>query len=289
MTLAETSIRRPVLAIVVSVLIVLFGAVGFTYLGVREYPALDPPIVTVTTTYPGASPDVIASQITEPLEQNISGASGIRVISSTSREGESQIKIEFDLSVEMEAAANDVRDKVSIARKMLPLDVDPPVVEKADADEQPIVFMTVRSETKSIYDVAYIADTLIKERVQTIPGVSTVRIFGDKRYAIRLLLDPARMSALRVTPGDVEQAVLTQNVDRPAGRLEGRDTGLCLRHPTAEAKHVQEQTGPAHVPRRQRRVGLRGRESARHRLHRGVIALGGHGRGRQHDPSDGGS
>jgi len=229
MTLSETSIRRPVLATVLSVVIVLFGVVGFSYLGVREYPALDPPVVTVTTTYPGASPDVIASQITEPLEQNISGAPGIRVISSTSQEGRSQIKVEFDLSVDLEAAANDVRDKVSVARKMLPLDVDPPVVEKADADAQPIVFLTVSSETKSIYDVAYIADTLIKERVQTIPGVSTVRIFGDKRYAIRLLLDPDKMAAHKVTPLDVEQAVTRQNVDLPAGRVEGSATDMGLR------------------------------------------------------------
>lgn len=229
MTLSEMSIRRPVLAVVMSTIIVLFGLVGFSYLGVREYPALDPPIVTVTTNYPGASPDVIASQITEPLEQNISGASGIRVISSNSKEGRSQIKVEFDLSVDMEAAANDVRDKVSVARKMLPTDVDPPVVEKADADAQPIVFLTVQSDTKSIFDVAHIADTVIKERVQTIPGVSTVRIFGDKRYAIRLLLDPDRMSAQGIIPQDVQAAVERENVDLPAGRFEGSSTEIGLR------------------------------------------------------------
>lgn len=229
MTLSETSIHRPVLAIVMSVVIVLFGVVGFTFLGVREYPALDPPMVTITTTYPGASPDVISSQITEPLEQNISGAAGIRVISSTSQEGRSQIKVEFGLDVDLEAAANDVRDKVSVARRMLPLDVDPPVVEKADADAQPIVFLTVSSDTKSIYDVAYIADTLIKERVQTIPGVSTVRIFGDKRYAIRLLLNPDKLAALKVTAQEVEQAVARENIDLPAGRLEGAESEMGLR------------------------------------------------------------
>ncbi len=229
MTLAELSIRRPVLAIVLSTVIVVFGLVGFTYLGVREYPALDPPIVTVTTSYPGASPDVISSQITEPLEQNISGASGIKVMSSTSQEGRSQIKVEFDLSVDMEAAANDVRDKVSVARRLLPADVDPPIVEKADADAQPIVFLTLSSDTKSIFDVAYVADTLIKERVQTIPGVSTVRIFGDKRYAMRLLLDPDSMAAHGITPLDVEAAVGRQNVDLPAGRVEGHNTEMGLR------------------------------------------------------------
>jgi len=228
-TLSEISIRRPVLAVVLSALLVLFGIVGFRFLGVREYPAVDPPVVTVTTTYPGASPDVISSQITEPIEQSISGIAGIRVMSSTSRDGQSQIKVEFDLSVDLEAAANDVRDKVSVARRLLPQDVDPPVVEKADADAQPIVFMTIQSETKSIIDVAYIAETLVKERVQTIPGVSTVRIFGEKRYAMRLLLDPDRMTANGVTPSDVQAALSRENVDLPAGRIEGSDTEMGLR------------------------------------------------------------
>jgi multidrug efflux pump len=228
-TLSEVSIRRPVLAIVLSTLLVLFGVVGFRFLGVREYPAVDPPIVTVTTTYPGASPDVISSQITEPIEQSISGIAGIRVMSSTSRDGQSQIRVEFDLSIDLEAAANDVRDKVSVARRLLPADVDPPIVEKADADAQPIVFMTLQSETKSTNDVAYIAETLVKERVQTIPGVSTVRIFGEKRYAMRLLLDPDRLTANGVTPEDVQSALERENVDLPAGRIEGRDTEMGLR------------------------------------------------------------
>lgn len=229
MTLSEISIRRPVLATVLSVIIVLFGVVGFRFLGVREYPALDPPTVTVTTNYPGASPEVIESQITEPLEQNISGVAGIRVLSSTSRDGQSQIKVEFDLGIDMDAAANDIRDKVSIARRMLPVDVDPPIVEKADADSQPIVFLTLKSETKSIYDVAYVADTLVKERVQTIPGVSTVRIFGDKRYAMRLLLDPNKMAAHGITPVDVQAALGRENVELPGGRIEGVQTEMGLR------------------------------------------------------------
>jgi multidrug efflux pump len=228
-TLAEVSIRRPVLAVVMSVVIVLFGVVGFKFLGVREYPAVDPPVVTVTTNYPGASPDVISSQITEPIEQSISGVAGIRVISSTSRDGQSQIRVEFDLAVPMDAAANDVRDKVSVARRLLPADVDPPVVEKADADSTPIVFMTLQSEQKSIYDVAYVADTIVKERVQTIPGVASVRIFGDKRYAMRLLLDPERMAAHGITPSDVQAALSRENVDLPAGRLEGTNTEMGLR------------------------------------------------------------
>ncbi len=229
MTLAEISIRRPVLAIVMSLVIVLFGVVGFRFLGVREYPAVDPPMVTVTTNYPGASPDVIAAQITEPLEQNISGVAGIRVISSTSREGQSQIKVEFDLSESLESAANDVRDKVALARRNLPVDMDPPIVEKADADASPIVFLTLKSDTKSILDVAYVADTLIKDRIQTIPGVASVRIFGDKRYAMRLVLDASRLAAHEVTIQDVESAFLREGIDLPAGRIEGADTEMGLR------------------------------------------------------------
>jgi multidrug efflux pump len=229
MSLAEVSIRRPVLAVVMSILIVVFGLVGFMFLGVREYPAVDPPVVTVTTNYGGASPEVVSAQITEPLEQSISGVAGIRVMSSTSSDGRSQIRIEFDLSVPMDAAANDVRDKVAVARAQLPADADPPIVEKADADSSPIVFLTLRSETKNILEVAYIADTVIKERVQTIPGVAGVRIFGDKRYAMRLYLDADRMGAHGVTPGDIQAAIQRENVDLPAGRLEGASTEMGLR------------------------------------------------------------
>jgi multidrug efflux pump len=228
-SLAEVSIRRPVLAVVMSIIIVVFGLVGFRFLGVREYPAVDPPVVTVTTNYGGASPDVVAAQITEPLEQSISGVAGIRVMSSTSSDGRSQIRVEFDLSVPMDAAANDVRDKVSVARQQLPADADPPTVEKADADSSPIVFLTLRSETKNILDVAYIADTVIKERVQTIPGVASVRIFGDKRYAMRLSLDADRMAAHGVTASDIQAAIQRENVDLPAGRLEGASTEMGLR------------------------------------------------------------
>ncbi|HTV18376.1 MAG TPA: efflux RND transporter permease subunit [Polyangiaceae bacterium] len=229
MSLAEVSIRRPVLAVVMSIVIVVFGLVGFKFLGVREYPAVDPPVVTVTTNYGGASPEVVAAQITEPLEQSISGVAGIRVMSSTSSDGRSQIRVEFDLSVAMDAAANDVRDKVALARQQLPADADPPIVEKADADSSPIVFLTLRSETKSILDVAYVADTVIKERVQTIPGVASVRIFGDKRFAMRLLLDADRMSAHGVTAADIQAAIQRENVDLPAGRLEGSSTEMGLR------------------------------------------------------------
>ncbi|MBL9022520.1 MAG: efflux RND transporter permease subunit [Myxococcales bacterium] len=229
MTLAETAVRRPVFATVLSLVLVIFGVVGFSFLGVREYPAVDPPVVTVTTTYPGANPDVVDSQITEPLEQALSGIPGVRTMSSTSRDGTSAIRLEFDLSVDLEAAANDVRDKVSGAVGRLPIDADPPVVEKADADSSPVVFLTVRSDTKDILEVSNVADTLIKERVQTIPGVSTVRIFGEKRYAMRLWLDAERMAAHRITPQDIQRSLGQQNVDLPSGRIEGSSTELGVR------------------------------------------------------------
>jgi multidrug efflux pump len=228
-TLAELSIRRPVLAAVMSVVLVIFGVVGFLLLGVREYPAVDPPVVTVNTSYAGANPDVVDAQITEPLEQALSGIPGIRTMSSTSREGSSSIRLEFELEIDLEAATNDVRDKVSGAVRRLPADADPPVVEKADADSAPVVFLTVHSDEKSIIEVSNVADTLIKERVQTIPGVSVVRVFGEKRYAMRLWLDADKMAAHRVTPGDVQRALASQNVDLPSGRIEGTQTELGIR------------------------------------------------------------
>jgi len=229
MDLPGTSIRRPVLAIVLSTMLVIFGAVGFMLLPVREYPAVDPPVVTISTSYSGASPDVIDSQITEPLEGVINGISGIRTISSTSREGGSSIRVEFTLDTDLEAAANDVRDKVSQAINRLPDDADPPSVEKADADSAPIIFMTLQSDKRSILEVSKIADTVVKERVQTIPGVSSVRIWGEKRLAMRLWMDPAKMVAHDVTPQDVQAALTSQNVDLPSGRIEGNTVELSVR------------------------------------------------------------
>ncbi|MBI3201222.1 MAG: efflux RND transporter permease subunit [Myxococcales bacterium] len=229
MNLAELSLKRPVLALTASFVLLVLGVVGFKFLGVREYPAVDPPVVTVTTNYAGASPDVIDSQITEPLEQAVNGVAGVRNIASTSREGQSAIRVEFAIGTDVDAAANDIRDKVAGAVRRLPADVDPPIVEKADADASPIVFMTVQSETKSILEVNHIADTLIKERMQTIPGVSTVRIFGEKRWAMRLGMDAERMAAHRVTPSDVQEALRRENVDLPAGRVEGSAVEIGLR------------------------------------------------------------
>jgi multidrug efflux pump len=228
-TLSEVSIRRPVLAIVCSLALLLLGAVSFTFLGVREYPAVDPPIVSVRSDYPGANPSVIASQLTEPLEQQINGIDGIRVLSSTSSEERSSIRVEFEVGADLEAAANDVRDRVSRAIRQLPADADPPVVDKADADSEPILFISVQSPSRSILEVNDFADRVVKERIQTIPGVSNVRIFGEKRWAMRLWLDPVRLAAHGLTPLDVQAALVTQNVDLPSGRLEGSAVEMSLR------------------------------------------------------------
>jgi multidrug efflux pump len=229
MSLSETSIRRPVLAIVMSLLIVLFGGTGFYFLGVREYPAVDPPIVTVQTSYPGANPDVVASQITEPLEQVINGIAGIRTLASESRQERSTITVEFTLDSDLDAAANDVRDRVARAARNLPVDSNPPVVEKADADSSPILFLSLESDKRSILEVSDIADRVVRERMETIPGVSSVRIFGEKRYAMRLWMDPVKLAVHGLTPADVQVALDKQNVDLPSGRLEGATNELSLR------------------------------------------------------------
>ncbi len=229
MSLSETSIRRPVLATVLSIVPVVFGLVGIFALGVREYPAVDPPIVTVTTTYAGASPDVVDSVITEPLERAINGVAGIRVLSSSSRTGQSSIRVEFALGSDVAEAANDVRDKVFSALRLLPADADPPVVDKADADSSPIIFMTLKSDSRDTQELSDIADRMIRDRVQTIPGVASVRIFGERRYAMRLLLDPERMTQHAVTPSDIHAALERDNVELPAGSAEGVQTEIGLR------------------------------------------------------------
>jgi multidrug efflux pump len=229
LSLSETSIRRPVLATVLSLVPVLFGIVALTALGIREYPAVDPPLVTVSTTYTGASPEVIDSTITEPLERAINSVAGIRTLSSSSRTGQSNIRVEFGLGIDIAEAANDVRDKVAAARRLLPADADPPVVEKADADSSPIVFATLESDIRDRNELSKIADTLIRDRVQTIPGVASVRIFGERRYAMRLLLDPLAMARNDVTAADVAQALARENVELPAGSLEGVQTDVGLR------------------------------------------------------------
>lgn len=229
MSLSGVSIQRPVLAIVMSIVVVLFGVIGFTSLGVRELPNVDPAIISVNTSYPGANANVIESQITEPLEDAVSSVPGIRTITSTSRDGRSSITIEFELEVDLETAANDVRDKVAGAVRNLPPDVDPPVVSKADADASPIVILNVSSSTRNLLQLSDLADRVFKERLQTIPGVSEVRIYGEKRYAMHLRIDPRKLAAYRVTPLDVRNALSAENIELPAGRIEGDFTELTVR------------------------------------------------------------
>ncbi|MCL2098219.1 MAG: efflux RND transporter permease subunit [Bacteroidales bacterium] len=229
MSLAATCIKRPVLATVLNIIILILGAIGFTYLGVRDYPSVDPSIVTVSTSFPGANADVIETQITEPLESAINGIPGIRSISSSSRDGSSRITVEFNLEVEMETAANDVRDKVSGALRRLPRDVDPPVVEKADADANPIFGVSLRSERRSMIDLSDYAEINFKERLQTISGVSSVGVWGSKKMSIRLKMDPTRLAAYGITPLDVRNAVTNENVELPSGRVEGDNIELSVR------------------------------------------------------------
>ena len=229
MNISELSIRRPVLATVLTIIILLFGLIGYTTLGVREYPSVDNPIISVTCSYPGANAEVIENQITEPLEQNISGIPGNRSLSSTSQQGQCRITVEFELSVDLETAANDVRDKVSRAQRYLPRDCDPPTVSKADADASPILMVAIQSNTRSLLELSEIADLTVKEQLQTIPDVSSVSIWGEKRYSMRLWLDPVKMAGYGITPVDVKNAINDQNLELPSGSIEGNTMELTLR------------------------------------------------------------
>lgn len=230
MSLPSLSLSRPVLAIVLNLIIIIFGAIGFHYLGIRDYPSIDPPIISVRTAYSGANPDVIESQITEPLEKSINGIAGIKTISSTSAQGSSNITVEFNLGEDLESAANDVRDKVSQAVRQLPQDIDaPPVVSKADANSQAIMSMTVQSDRKSLLELSDYAENVLVERLQTIPGVSSIQIWGQRRYAMRLWLDPLKMAGFGITFPDVQTALNTQNVELPSGKLSGGYTELTVR------------------------------------------------------------
>ncbi len=229
MNISELSIRRPVLSTVMILIIVIFGVISYASLGVREFPSVDNPIISVNVSYPGANADVIQSQITEPLEQNINGIPGIRSLSSTSSQGSCRIIIEFELSVDLETAANDVRDKVSRAQRYLPRDCDPPTVSKADADATPIMQISVRSDARNLMEVSEIADLTIKERLQTIPNVSGVDIWGIKKYSMRLWLDPVKMAGYGVTPIDIKNAIDNENVELPSGSIEGNTIELSIR------------------------------------------------------------
>ncbi len=230
MNISELSLKRPVLATVMNLLIMLFGVVGYTFLAVRDYPAIDPPIITVRTSYVGANADVIESQITEPLEKQINGIPGVKSITSSSQVGASNITVEFNLDVNLETAANDVRDKVGQAQGNLPQDIDaPPVVSKADASSDFILMLAVQSPTKSLLELSDYAENVLQQRFQTINEVSGVNILGQKRYAMRLWLIPDKMNAFNVSFTDISEALNKENVEIPAGKIYGNNTELTIK------------------------------------------------------------
>ena len=254
MNISELSIRRPVLATVLTIIILLFGFIGYSALGVREYPSVDNPIISVSCSYPGANADVIESQITEQLEKNINGIPGIRSLSSVSRQGQSRITVEFELSTDLETAANDVRDKVSRAQRYLPRDCDPPTVSKADADATPILMVTIQSAKRSLLELSEIADLTVKEQLQTISNVSSVEIWGEKRYSMRLWLDPAKMAGYGITPMDIKSALDRENIELPSGSIEGNTTELTIRtmglmHTTEEFNNLVVRTEAGRIIR----------------------------------------
>ena len=229
MTLSDISIKRPILSMVLSILIILFGVVGFSRLAVREYPSVDPAVINVRTNYPGANADIIESQITEVLEENINQVEGLKILRSTSSDGRSSITAEFSLEIDMETAANDVRDKVSQTVRYLPPDCEPPIVSKADADAQTIFSVALKSEKRELTDLTDYAINVFKERLQTIPGVSRINIWGERKYAMRLILDPMKMQAYNLTPSDIANALNAQNIELPSGKIENDISEMTVR------------------------------------------------------------
>ncbi|WP_149243185.1 efflux RND transporter permease subunit [Dyadobacter sp. 32] len=230
MNISELSLNRPVLAVVMNLLVILFGVVGYNFLSLRDYPAIDPPIVNVRTSYVGANADIVESQITEPLEKSINGIPGIKTISSSSQVGNSNITVEFNLESDLEAAANDVRDKVSQAQRNLPQDIDaPPVVSKADANSDFILLLAVQSPSKGILELSEYAENVLQQSLQTIDGVSAINIFGQKRFAMRIWLNTDKMSAYGVSFNDISNTLSAENVELPAGKIYGNNTELTIR------------------------------------------------------------
>jgi len=249
MKLSELSIRRPVLAAVMSLAITLLGIISFTRMPVREYPDIEPPIVSVTTLYRGASPSVVETEITDVLEEQFSTIEGVKSITSSSVEQGSSITIEFELSRDVDVAANDVRDRVSRVLGSLPREAEDPVVAKVDINAQPIIWLAFISEQHSTLELSEVADRVLKERLQRVPGVGSVFIGGERRYAMRVWLDPERMAARGLTAQDVEAAIRRENVEIPAGRVEGKGREFAVRtrgelqEPAAFAAIIVRQTG----------------------------------------------
>ncbi|MCI4443370.1 MAG: efflux RND transporter permease subunit [Lentimicrobium sp.] len=230
MSLSTISIKRPVLTIVLNLTIVLFGIIGYSFLGVREFPSIDPAQISIRTNYSGANSDIIESQITEPLEKAINSIDGIRNITSSSTQGSSNITIEFNLNKNLEEAANDVRDKVSQAVRSLPKDIDaPPVVSKADANSDAIISMTIQSDSRNELELSDYAENVISQRMETIPGVSGVQIWGQKKFAMRLWIDPIKLASYGCTVSEVRDALNNQNVELPSGKLTGNNTELTVK------------------------------------------------------------
>ena len=228
-SLSTISINRPVLAMVMNIVIVIFGVIGFLYLGVREFPSVDPPVISVSTGYTGANAEIIESQITEPIEGALNSIAGIETLTSVSRDGRSTVTAVFGLGVDLEAAANDVRDKVAAVVSRLPPDANPPRISKADANSGAILFLNIRSDQRTLLDLTSIAENTFKDRVQTIRGVSSVQVWGAKRYSMRLWMDPGKLAAYQLTPLDVLNAVRANNIELPSGRVEGTNTELTVR------------------------------------------------------------
>ncbi|WP_276090827.1 efflux RND transporter permease subunit [Pedobacter sp. JY14-1] len=230
MSISTISIKRPVLAIVMNLMILLFGVIGYYFLGIREYPNIDPTVVSVRTSYPGANADIIESQITEPLEKSINGIDGIRNISSSSNQGSSNITIEFNLDKNIDDAANDVRDKVSQAARSLPKDIDGnPVVSKQDANSDAVITMTIQSDKRNVMELSDYAENVIADRLQTITGVSSVQIQGQRKYAMRIRISPDKLSAYGLTSQDIVTALDRENVELPSGKITGANTELIVK------------------------------------------------------------
>ncbi|MDD2741365.1 MAG: efflux RND transporter permease subunit [Rhodocyclaceae bacterium] len=223
MRISELCIKRPVFATVLSLVVMLLGIVSYDRLSVREYPKIDEPVVTVATTYRGASAEIIESQVTKPLEDSLAGIEGVEVITSISRAENSQISVRFKLEREPDSAAADVRDRVSRVRNRLPDEVDEPVIAKVEADANPVIWLAFSSDQHSALEVTDVASRIVKPRLQTLPGAADVRIFGDRKFAMRIWLDSQRLAAYQLTPADVEDALRKQNVEVPAGRIESRE------------------------------------------------------------------
>ncbi len=229
MSVSQLSVRRPVLMTVMALVILLLGFFGLTSLGIREYPNVDYPLIQVRTSYPGANAAVVEAEVTEILEASINSASGIKALTSTSRDGFSYISIEFETGMDLEAAANEIRDRVSRVRRRLPDDVDEPTVYKSDSDNDPILMVSLVSDKLDPMEVSELANNHVKERLQTINGVSEVAIWGEKRPVVRLWLDPVRMQALGVSGAEMSAALSKGNLELPSGSIEGSETTLSIR------------------------------------------------------------